>query len=153
MLGKDSAQAGDDAIGVQAHAAGQGVGQGVLAEQGAGIAVGAAGAGIGGAVGEQQQDVAAGQAEADVGEVDVGEETEQAAEPANFPDPAVRAADQGRRVARGAQRPATPPGVARKVAYTAVRNRSPPRWSSNARFSCVSTAAGERCWVASARRV
>ena len=59
MLGKDSAKAGDDAIGVQAHAAGQGVGQGVLAEQGAGIAVGAAGAGVGGAVGIQQQDVAA----------------------------------------------------------------------------------------------
>ena len=55
------------------------------------------------------------QAEADVGELDIWEETEQAAGPARFPDAAVRAADQGRGVAGGAQ-PARPPGVARKVA-------------------------------------
>ena len=41
--------------------------------------------------------------EADVGEVDVGEEAEQVAAPARFPHAAVRAADQGRGVPGGAQ--------------------------------------------------
>jgi hypothetical protein len=71
---------------------------------------------VGAGVGVQQQDVAGGQAEAGIGEADVGEEAEQAAGPARFPHAAVRAADQGRGWPAVHSRPAMPPGVARKVA-------------------------------------
>jgi hypothetical protein len=101
--GQDGAEPGDEAGRVQARAAGQRRSQGILAEQEAVMTGNPAGAGVGGAVGVQQQDITGGEPEADVGELDIGVEAEQAAGLAHFPHPAVRTADQGRRVARGTQ--------------------------------------------------